>query len=85
MAERQRAAVEVDAGVVEAEFAVHGERLDGEGLVALDDLQVFDGELGAAQRLPGGGTGPMPMIVGSQPATAVALDAGQHLQAMRLA
>ena len=73
MAERDGAAVEVQRLVADAEFAHAGERLRGEGLVQLDDVD------GARSRCPArcsalrvAPTGPMPMMSGAQPATATA-------------
>ena len=51
MAERDGAAVEVDLARVDAELAHAGERLGGEGLVELDDVDVLDLEAGARERL----------------------------------
>src|SRR5713101_8331754 len=51
MAERDGAAVEIGPALVDAEFAHAGDRLRGEGLVDLDDVDVLDGEAGALQRL----------------------------------
>src|SRR5688572_30455346 len=47
MAERDRAAVDVHAGGVEAELADAGERLGGERLVELDEVDVGDAQAGA--------------------------------------
>ena len=54
---------------VEAELAMTP-ALGGEGLVELDEVEVFDGEARALQRLAGGGHGPKPMTSGSTPAAA---------------
>jgi hypothetical protein len=44
VAQRDRAAAHVDARGVEAEAAHAGERLRGEGLVELDEIDVRDAE-----------------------------------------
>src|SRR5277367_730040 len=44
MAERDRAAVDVELIAVEAKFAVAGEDLRGEGFVEFDEIEVFERE-----------------------------------------
>src|SRR3546814_13758658 len=53
MAERDGAAVEVGLVEVEAEFVGAGQRLRGEGLVQLDDVEILHGQTGALQGLEG--------------------------------
>ncbi len=71
MADRDRAAIGVDLGVIvrDAEVVEEGEHLDGERLVDLDQPDVVDGEPGAAARSVDG-IGPTPMSAGSTPANA---------------
>ena len=51
--ERDRAAVDVDPGRVEAELVDADERLRRERLVELDEVEVVDVEPGALERLAG--------------------------------
>ena len=51
MAERDRAAVDVDLRPVEAELAAVGERLRGERLVDLDQVEVLDPQLELLEQL----------------------------------
>src|SRR5262249_32788133 len=51
VAEGDAAPVDVHAGEVELEAAHAGNRLGGEGLVQLDEIQVFDRPAGAGERL----------------------------------
>ena len=73
MAERDRAAVRVDARVVvgDAEVLEEGEHLDGEGLVELEEADVVDAS-GRCAAAPSRSTGigPAPMTSGSTPAKA---------------
>src|SRR6476661_7701226 len=50
--ERDRAAVHVHPGRIEAELADHGEALGGEGLVQLDEIDVVAGDPGPLEQLP---------------------------------
>src|SRR4029079_11496991 len=54
MAERDRAAVDVDLFRVEPELTDHGEALRGERLVQLDEIEVVDGDAGPLEQLPHG-------------------------------
>ena len=58
VAERDRAAVDVHALLVEAEVAHDGEALRGEGLVQLDQVDVADLHARARQQLAHGGNRP---------------------------
>jgi hypothetical protein len=49
---------------IEAELADAGDRLDREGLVQLDQVEVRQGEAGAAQRLSGGRNRPQTHAAG---------------------
>src|SRR5215208_3781375 len=51
VADRDRAAVHVELVVIDAELAHRGEHLRGEGLVQLDQVDVFDAQLRASERL----------------------------------
>src|SRR3954447_8997849 len=51
VAERDRAAVHVDALGIEAELADHDQALRGEGLVQLDEVDVGDGDARAREQL----------------------------------
>src|SRR5882672_7706658 len=42
MAERDRAAIDVELRWIEAEFLADGQRLRGEGFVGLDEVEVLD-------------------------------------------
>ena len=80
-----RAAVDIGPGPVEAEIVDAGERLDGEGLVQLDDIDVLDRRGPARFRaFCVEMTGPMPISSGAQPATAAALIRAMRLQPMGL-
>src|SRR5579884_1241035 len=54
MAERDSAAVDIDAVEVEAREPDHGERLDGEGFVELNDIDLVQREAGQFERLGDG-------------------------------
>ena len=62
MADRDRAAIRIDmVGVVgQSEIAKHGERLRGEGLVELDDVEIADRDPSRSISLTVAGTGPCP-------------------------
>ena len=53
VADGDGAAVDVDLGRIEAQLAHHAERLGGEGLVGLDQVEVADLPAGLLQRLAG--------------------------------
>ena len=73
MADRDRAAVHVDALLVEPELADAREHLAREGLVELDAVEVADRRgRRAPSTLRTAGTGPTPITAGSTPATALA-------------
>ena len=57
MAERDGAAVDVDARRIEAERADDGEGLRGKGLVELDEADVVEGEAGELEGFGDGGDG----------------------------
>ena len=57
---------------VDAELARAVERLRGERLVELEEIDVLDLQPGGLSTLRTAGTGPMPMISGGTPATAKA-------------
>ena len=73
VADRDRPAVDVHLRGIEAELVDAHERLRGEGLVELDQVEVLDADARHA-RAPGAtrGSGRAPMIAGSTPATAEA-------------
>ena len=72
MAERDRAAVDVHALLVEAELAHDREALRGERLVQLDQVEVARPSTPVrASSLRTAGIGPMPITRGSTPATAL--------------
>ena len=54
VADRDRAAVDVHALLVDPEVAHHGERLRGERLVQLDEVDVLDRDAGAVEQLADG-------------------------------
>ena len=73
MAKRDGAAVWIYSGIVvgDAELAEAGERLRGECFVELDDVHLIERESWlSASAFRDDGTGPIPMIRGSTPATA---------------
>ena len=70
MAERDRAAVDVDLVEGEAHVLDEAEHDGRERLVDLDEVDVVDGQPGLGERLAGGGRGPVSMMVGSEPETA---------------
>ena len=71
MADRDRAAVDVDARGIEAQLAHARDGLGGERLVELDQIQIGGGDAGARERLSRvAGIGPRPISFGSTPATA---------------
>ena len=73
VADGDGAAVDVQAVHVDAEVAVRGDHLGGEGLVDLDQVDVADGHSGAASAPAGWPRpGPRPMISGDRPLTPVA-------------
>src|SRR3954470_23609591 len=51
VAERNRAAVEINLARIDLQVSHAGQRLRGEGLVQFDHIDVVDGEPGALQRL----------------------------------
>ena len=69
VAERDGAAVDVEAVLVDAELARAGEDLSGERLVDLDQVDLIEGEAGGVEGAADGRTGPIPMNAGSTPAT----------------
>jgi hypothetical protein len=58
VADRDRTAVDVDALLVDPELAHDRERLRGEGLVELDEVDVVDGHAGPVEQLAHGGHRP---------------------------
>ena len=68
MAERDRAAVDVDLRGIEPQLADDGERLRGERFVQLDEVEVVERQIRARRAaLRIASTGPIPMIIGSTP------------------
>ena len=65
---------------VEPELAHDGQRLRGERLVELDEVDVVDAEAGALERRRDAGIGPRPIVAGSTPATADATEPGDRPQ-----
>ena len=71
MAERDRAAVDVDLVAIEAELLLDGEILRGERLVDLDEIDVVERQAWpSSSTLRVAGAGPMPISVGSTPTVA---------------
>ena len=58
VAERYRAAVDVQAIAVDGKLGEHREHLRGEGLVQLDEIEVVEGELQPGEQLADSGHGP---------------------------
>ena len=61
MAERDRAAVDVDLVAVEAQLLLDRQVLRRERLVDLEEVDVVERQARASQRLRVAGAGPMPM------------------------
>ena len=61
VAEGDRAAVDVEALLVDPELADAGEDLGGEGLVELDQVDLVEPEAGGARARGIASTGPIPM------------------------
>jgi len=69
VADGDGAAVDVVLLLVDSEFAAGVLTLGGERLVELDEVVVVDGPTGAVKQAAVAGTGPIPITVGSTPAT----------------
>ncbi len=75
VADRDRAAVDVDLVGVPAELLADRKRLRGEGFVGFDQVEIGDRPAGLLQRAPcEAGTGPMPIIEGIDAARGPARD-----------
>ena len=71
MAERDRAAIDVDLVDIPAEILVDRASLRGKGLVGLDQVEIVDATSRPSSAPCGSpGSGPVPMIAGSTPAVA---------------
>ena len=70
MADGDGAAVHVDLGRIPAKFPVDRNRLGGERLIGLDEIEILDVPAGLVSALREAGIGPVPMIAGSTPAVA---------------
>ena len=57
MAKGDRTAVYVGDFVRQSEFVHHGQRLNCEGLIQLDQTQIVNGQPGTCERLAGGRDG----------------------------
>ena len=68
--ERDRAAVDVDLVRIEIERLHAGQRLRGERLVQLDQVDLIERQPGLLEHLRIAGTGPMPNSSGATPAVA---------------
>src|SRR5918996_31339 len=55
MADGDGAAIDIDLADIPAEILVHGERLRGEGLIGLDQVEIANIPAGLLERLAGGG------------------------------
>src|SRR5579859_161128 len=84
MAERDGAAIDIDAGLVELEVADAGQRLGGEGFVELDHVELRGIEAGAGQRLGRGRDRADAHDLGGAAGDRHRLDAGQDVEAMLL-
>ena len=81
MAERDRAAVDVDLLAIQAELLLDGEVLRRERFVDFDQVDVGEREAGASPaRRAIAGAGPMPMIAGSTPTVAHAGEPADRLR-----
>ncbi len=71
VAERDGAAVDVQAIGIDVEFAEAGQDLHGEGLVQFDEIDVLERQAEAGQQFPDRrDTGPTPNRSGATPAVA---------------
>ena len=70
VAEGDGASVDVDAVRIEVEFPDDGQGLGGKGLVEFDQVDVGQGEAGAAEGFGNAKRGPTPISSGRQPAAA---------------
>src|SRR5665213_3390282 len=77
MTDGDRAAVDVDLGWIEAEFAHHRQRLRREGLVGLDEIEIGDLPAGLFERLAGGRDRPGSHDFGIDPGVRPRRDARQ--------
>ena len=71
MADRNRAAVDVQFFVRDAQLALAGEHLRGERLVQLEQVDAVERQVRPQKRLASRGHGPSPMNAGSTPAAAL--------------
>ena len=81
MAERDRAAVDVQLLGIDRQFLQAGEHLRGKGLVELERSIWSSVRPASLSTLRIAGTGPMPKRSGSTPAVAKRDEAGQRRQA----
>jgi hypothetical protein len=80
VAERDGTAVDVHLRRIEAKLTDAGDRLAGEGLVELDEVEILDAEAGALERLAGGRDGPDPHDGGIHAGDSGRDHPGQRLQ-----
>ena len=85
MAERDRAAVDVDLVAIEAELLLDRQVLRGERLVDLDQIDVVEREPAFSSAIRVAGAGPMPISVGSTPTDAQCVSRASGCQAVLLA
>src|SRR5512132_2798433 len=84
VAERDRAAVGIDAVLRKPELSAHGERLRREGFVELEEINVLDAEPDLRERLARRGDRAYPHDAGLDSDRCVALDDSERLQAALL-